>query len=321
MIQDIRPKTLAHYIGQEMMVNRLAIFIQAAQLRQEPLDHVLLYGPPGLGKTTLAHIIAIEMGASLKITTGPALEKTGDLAAMLTSLKKLDILFVDEIHRLSPVVEELLYSAMEDYTLDLMMGEGPGARSVRLKLEPFTLIGATTRAGALSAPLRDRFGIIERLHPYTEDAITTIVQRSATILNITMTTEGAQVLAKASRGIPRLANRLLRRVRDIAQTAHIPIDHAVAQQALQALHIQPCGLDDMDLRYLQTLHTVFHGGPAGLDNLAAAMNESQRTLSDMVEPFLIQKGWIMRVARGRMLTSLGWQMLATFDRDNTTLLI
>ena len=299
----IRPHTLSDYIGQTVVREQMRIFIDAARGRAEALDHVLIFGPPGLGKTTLANILANEMRANLKQTSGPILEKAGDLAAILSNLEPRDILFIDEIHRLSPVVEEILYPAMEDYQLDLMIGEGPAARSIKIDLPPFTLVGATTRAGLLTSPLRDRFGIIQRLNFYTIAELTRIVMRSADVLGITTEPERAEEIARRSRGTPRIANRLLRRVRDVAQVkgnGSITLD--LAEIALNMLDIDALGLDVMDRRLLMLLIDKFEGGPVGIDSLAAALSEDRGTLEDIVEPYLIQQGFIMRTARGRMVT-------------------
>lgn len=299
----IRPKTLSAYVGQEALREQLEIFISAACARQEPLDHVLLFGSPGLGKTTLAAIIAGEMGVNLRQTSGPVLERPGDLAALLTNLEPNDVLFVDEIHRLSSVVEEVLYPAMEDYQLDIMIGEGPAARSIKLDLPPFTLVGATTRASLLTSPLRDRFGIVQRLEFYSAEELTLIVQRSARILNMETDVEGAAEIGRRSRGTPRIANRLLRRVRDYAQVkADGYINADVARQALALLRVDNSGFDEMDRRLLRTVIDKFQGGPVGLDTLSAALGEERGTIEDVLEPYLIQQGFIMRTPRGRMAT-------------------
>ena len=299
----LRPKELVDYVGQEKIREQLEIFIGAAKKRKEPLDHLLLFGPPGLGKTTLAHIIANEMGVNLKQTSGPVLEKTGDLAALLSNLEANDVLFIDEIHRISPVIEEILYPAMEDYRLDIMIGEGPSARSVKLELPPFTLIGATTRAGMLTNPLRDRFGIVSRLEFYTNDELAKIVLRSAGLLETTIDKKGSSELAKRSRGTPRISNRLLRRVRDYADIkAEGEINEKIANQALQMLDIDLIGLDFMDRTFLKAIIEKFSGGPVGLDNLAAAIGEEKETIEDVIEPYLIQQGFLMRTPRGRVAT-------------------
>jgi len=303
----IRPVTLADYIGQEVVCEKMEIFLGAARKRNEPLDHTLIFGPPGLGKTTLANIIANEMGVNIKTTSGPVLEKAGDLAAMLTSLEEGDVLFIDEIHRLSPHVEEILYPAMEDYQLDIMIGEGPAARSIKLDLPPFTLVGATTRAGLLTSPLRDRFGIVERLEFYTTAELASIVSRSANKLKIGVDDTGAVEIARRSRGTPRIANRLLRRVRDYAEVkydGHISLD--VADGALDLLHVDKAGFDHLDRRVLLTLIERFGGGPAGVENIAAALSEERDTLEDVVEPYLIQQGYLVRTPRGRVVTNLAY---------------
>ncbi len=307
---SLRPKTLVEYIGQEKAKGNLSIFIQAAQMRGEPLDHVLLHGPPGLGKTTLSGIIANEMGVNIRITSGPAIEKPGDLAALLTNLQENDILFVDEIHRLNRSVEEILYPAMEDYAIDIIIGKGPSANSIRLDLPKFTLIGATTRAGQLSAPLRDRFGVTLRLELYTPEELAHIVTRSAGILEVPIEQEGALEIARRSRGTPRIANRMLRRVRDFAQvTAGGVITRSVADRALQALEIDALGLDNVDRRMMESIITNYGGGPVGLDTLAATINEESVTLEDVYEPYLMQLGFLTRTPRGRCVTPKAYQHL------------
>ena len=299
----IRPRRLQEYIGQKPVKTQLEIFISAARARGEALDHVLIFGPPGLGKTTLAHIVAAELGVNLRQTSGPVLERAGDLAALLTNLQPRDVLFVDEIHRLAPVVEEVLYPAMEDYQLDIMIGEGPAARSIRLSLPPFTLVGATTRAGLLTSPLRDRFGIVQRLEFYGVEDLESIVKRSAAILGVTIDEAGARRIAQRSRGTPRIANRLLRRVRDYAQVrADGRIGEAIADAALDLLEVDREGFDTLDRKLLTAIIERFEGGPVGIDSLAAALGEERDTLEDVTEPFLIQQGFLVRTARGRMVT-------------------
>ncbi|HQR57504.1 MAG TPA: Holliday junction branch migration DNA helicase RuvB [Burkholderiaceae bacterium] len=297
----LRPSTLAEYVGQPKVREQLGIFIEAARNRGEALDHLLLFGPPGLGKTTLAHIVAREMGVNLRVTSGPVLERPGDLAALLTNLEKNDVLFIDEIHRLSPVVEEILYPALEDFQIDIMIGEGPAARSIKLDLPPFTLVGATTRAGMLTNPLRDRFGIVARLEFYSAEDLTSIVTRSARLLSASITGEGAQEIARRSRGTPRVANRLLRRVRDYAEVrASGEIDQATADAALAMLEVDRLGLDLMDRKLLTAVIERFAGGPVGIESLAAAVGEERETLEDVVEPYLIQQGMLQRTPRGRV---------------------
>ncbi len=304
----LRPKLLGEYVGQEKIREQLSIFIDAAKARKEPLDHTLLFGPPGLGKTTLAHIIAREMGVNLKQTSGPVLERAGDLAAMLTNLEPNDVLFIDEIHRLNPVVEEILYPALEDYQIDIMIGEGPSARSVKLDLPPFTLVGATTRAGMLTNPLRDRFGIVSRLEFYSPAELKLIVTRSAKLLNVGIDEGGAAEIAMRSRGTPRISNRLLRRVRDYAEVrfdGHVSKD--IADLALKMLDVDKVGLDMMDRKMLLSIIEKFAGGPVGVENLAAAVGEERDTIEDVLEPYLIQQGYLQRTPRGRMATLLSYQ--------------
>lgn len=317
---SIRPKRLDEYLGQEPVREQMALYIEAARHRGEALDHVLIFGPPGLGKTTLSHVIANELGVSLRITSGPVIEKAGDLAALLTNLQPNDVLFIDEIHRLSPVVEEVLYPAMEDFQLDIMIGEGPAARSIKIDLPPFTLIGATTRAGLLTAPLRDRFGIVQRLEFYSAAELTRIVRRAAAILGVDCAEEGAAEIAKRSRGTPRIANRLLRRVRDYAQVrAGGRIDREVADAAMKMLKVDPEGFDELDRRLLNLIIENFDGGPVGVDSLAAALSEERGTLEDVIEPYLIQQGFLVRTARGRMATVKAWRHLGLKPRRDQEL--
>ncbi|MCK5726963.1 MAG: Holliday junction branch migration DNA helicase RuvB [Thiotrichaceae bacterium] len=306
--EKIRPQSLHDYIGQPAVCDQMEIFIQAAKGRFEALDHVLIFGPPGLGKTTLSHIISNEMGANLRQTSGPVLEKAGDLAALLTNLEPHDVLFIDEIHRLSAVVEEILYPAMEDFQLDIMIGEGPAARSIKLDLPPFTLIGATTRAGLLTSPLRDRFGIVQRLEFYNVADLTTILERSATIIKVVIDHAGATEIAKRSRGTPRIANRLLRRVRDYAQVkGDGTINANIADKALDMLNVDEQGFDHMDRRLLLAIIEKFDGGPVGVDSLAAAIGEERGTIEDVLEPFLIQQGYMIRTTRGRIASKRAWE--------------
>ena len=310
----VRPKTLAEYEGQPKVRDQMQLFVDAARNRSEPLDHTLIFGPPGLGKTTLANIIAHEMGASLKSTSGPVLERAGDLAAILTNLEAGDVLFIDEIHRLSASVEEVLYPAMEDYQLDIMIGEGPAARSIKLDLPPFTLVGATTRAGLLTSPLRDRFGIVQRLEFYLEADLANIVNRSARLMGIECEADGASEIAKRSRGTPRIANRLLRRVRDFAEVrADGVITQQVSDDALNLLHVDVHGFDQMDRKLLSVLANHFNGGPVGIESLATSLGEERGTLEEVIEPYLIQQGYLHRTPRGRTLTQAGYQVVGLND--------
>ena len=314
----LRPKLFDEYVGQSKVREQLEIFIGAAKMRNEAMDHVLLFGPPGLGKTTLSHIIAHELGVNLRQTSGPVLEKPKELAALLTNLEKNDVLFIDEIHRLNPVVEEILYTALEDYQIDIMIGEGPAARSIKLDLQPFTLVGATTRAGMLTNPLRDRFGIVSRLEFYTADELARIVQRSASLLNVPADKEGGFEIARRSRGTPRIANRLLRRVRDFADVkgeGQITLD--IANKALAMLDVDPQGLDIMDRKMLEAVIHRFDGGPVGLDNIAASIGEERDTIEDVIEPYLIQQGYLQRTPRGRIATLAAYKHLGVLPPKNT----
>ena len=317
-VTSVRPSSFADYIGQEDVKSQMSLFIQAAKSRSDVLDHCLIYGPPGLGKTTLANVIATQMGAGIKQTSGPVLERSGDLAAILTKLEPFDILFIDEIHRLNPVVEEILYPALEDFKLDILVGEGVAAHSVQLELPPFTLIGATTRAGMLTSPLRDRFGIVHRLTFYNVEELQEIVERSASILNIEIESQGSLEIAKRSRGTPRIANRLLRRVRDFADVkTNGVINIQIAKEALETLKVDEAGLEQLDRDYLSLIITKFSAGPVGLDTLATALGEERSTLEDMIEPYLLQQGFIMRTPRGRIATDLAFSHLGEVRLSHT----
>ena len=314
----IRPLNLNDYVGQRVVREQMEIFISAARKRSEPLDHTLIFGPPGLGKTTLAYIIAHEMGVGLKTTSGPVLEKAGDLAALMTNLEPGDVLFIDEIHRLSPVVEEVIYPAMEDYQLDIMIGEGPAARSIKLDIPPFTLVGATTRAGLLTSPLRDRFGIVQRLEFYSDEELSSIVSRSSKILGVTTDDRGAQEIACRSRGTPRIANRLLRRVRDYADIkADGVVTSDVADMALNMLNVDAAGFDHMDRRVMLAIIEKFDGGPVGIDSVAAAISEERDTLEDVIEPYLIQQGYLLRTQRGRIVTRRAYEHFGLKESKNS----
>jgi len=314
---SVRPQQIQEYIGQQAVREQLQLSMDAAKMRRESLDHVLLYGPPGLGKTTLSNIIAQEMGVTLRQTSGPVIEKPGDLAAVLTRLEPHDVLFIDEIHRLSPIVEEVLYPAMEDFQIDIVIGDGPAAQSVKIDIPPFTLVGATTRAGLLTSPLRDRFGLVQRLEFYTHEELTKIVTRSAGILGMQSEMEGAKEVARRSRGTPRIANRLLRRVRDYAQVKGDGIiTQTIADAALNLLEVDTLGLDKMDRRFLETLIHKFEGGPVGIDSMATALGEERGTIEDVIEPFLVQQGFLIRTPRGRMATSHAYKHLNLIKPDN-----